>query len=269
MKQFTIFTVFTLSVALLVWACATTPETNRRQLMLVPADQMQQLGEESYEMMKKETKMLANSTLVSKIKEVGRNITAIVPQNYAWEISVFDSDQVNAFCLPGGKIGVYRGLLQTAHTNAQIAAIIGHEIAHATARHGAERMSQELMAQGTLALASVSLSDHKYNNIILSSLGIGINFGLLLPYSRRHESEADHIGTLYMAEAGYDPTAAIKVWENMAAMNKKSPPEFLSTHPNPSSRIEYLKKNMDLYSRRYESAVKTHPTENLTQTVSH
>ena len=243
-----------LSSVFAAWSCVTAPETGRKQLMILPASQMKSLGEQAYGEISAQYEEVSSGPVYEAVKEIASKVTLASRKNLDWKVKVFNSDQMNAFCLPGGKIGVFTGILGVAATNAGLAAIIGHEIAHATARHGAERMSQALLAQGAVAAADISLKDQKYRKVILGAMGVGLQIGVMLPYSRTQESEADHIGTLYMANAGYDPQAAVKVWETMAAQQKGRSSEFLSTHPNPESRAHFLEKHMSEYTGRRAQA---------------
>lgn len=184
---------------------------------------------------------LAENELVTR---VGSRIAAATGRtDYKWEFKVVEDDkQINAFCLPGGKVVVYTGLLPVARDEAGLAAVIGHEVAHAIARHGAERLSQELVVQGVTLAAALSTDDANKRNLYVGLLGAGAAVGVLLPYSRLHESEADRMGLIYMAKAGYDPHAALELWHRMAeaGRGKAKPPEFLSTHPADQTRIRQI-----------------------------
>lgn len=151
----------------------------------------------------------------------------------------------NAFCLPGGKIGVYTGILSVAKSEAGLAAILGHEVAHATAKHSQERMSQALLSQAGLAVASFSLGDSNSKGLVLAALGLGAQVGVLLPFSRKHETEADDIGLTYMAKAGYHPREAVELWKRMATQEKQAPPQFLSTHPLSKNRVTAIEARLD------------------------
>jgi len=245
-----LISVFIFAIIGAIWSCVTAPETGRKQLVLLPEGQMNSLGAQAYSEIESKYKVLPDGALTKAINEIATKLTKASGKKLDWQVKVFKSDQVNAFCLPGGKIGVFTGILKVASTNAGLAAIIGHEIAHATAHHGAERMSQALLVQGAVAAADISLKDQKYRSAILGAMGVGLQIGVLLPYSRTQESEADHIGTLYMSNAGYDPQAAVKVWEEMAKQQKARSSDFLSTHPNPVSRAKFLEKHMSEYLQR-------------------
>jgi predicted Zn-dependent protease len=183
--------------------------------------------------------------------------TGSAASSFNWQVSVVANDQVNAFCLPGGKIVVYTGILPVAETEAGLATVIGHEVAHAVGRHGAQRVFQNQLVQTALVGASFSLSDLDYRQrqTIMGLLGAGATYGVLLPFGRDHETEADQMGLLYMARAGYDPREAIPFWERMGqAAGNGGPPEFMSTHPSHGTRIENLQAFMSRAIAEYEKA---------------
>lgn len=228
--------------------CATVPETGRQQLNLLPADEEFKLGLSSFEEIKKKTPICKDPAINALVQKVGKRIAAVANlPNAQWEFVVFESREANAFCLPGGKVGVYTGILQITKNEAGLATVIGHEVAHAVARHGAERVSQALVIQagGSLLGRSISSSDPRVQSAVMLAYGIGTTIGVELPYSRMQESEADHIGLLYMARAGYDPREAIAFWQRFSEFNKaqggSNVPAFLRTHPLDEKRIEQLK----------------------------
>ena len=239
-------------------ACATNPYTERSQLLLVPESEEMQLGAQAYEQVlhSPKVKISHDPREVEPVKRVAeRIIEAAKNSKYAerarqfeWEVTVIEDDKtMNAFALPGGKIAVYTGIFPVAKNEAGLAAILGHEVTHALARHGAERMSQGLLAQLGLEAASIALgsgTNPAVGQATMAALGLGMNVGVLLPFSRAHESEADHIGLLLAAQAGYDPVEAIHVWERMERLSKGQPPEFLSTHPGHGTRIKQLQEWM-------------------------
>jgi len=237
-------------------SCATIPESDRRQFIIMPDSQMHALGLEAFQEIVAREPLSKNQRLIREVEEIGKRIAAASGQNYPWEFRVFDNDElINAFCLPGGKVGVYTGMIKVAENTAGLAAVIGHEVAHATLRHGAERMSQTLASQVGLTLAGISLGDARYRGAILAALGIGVQVGIALPYSRLHEQEADEVGLKYMARAGYDPREAVALWERMQELSAgAAAPEFLSTHPNPASRVDYLRKRLSQVMPSYEAA---------------
>src|SRR5437867_3900996 len=238
--------------------CATNPYTERSQLLLVPESEEMQLGAKAYEQVlhNPKVKISRDPREAEPVKRVAaRIIEAAKNSKYAerarqldWEVTVIKDDKtMYAFALPGGKIAVYTDIFPVAKTEAGLAAILGHEVTHALARHGAERMSQGLLAQIGLEAASIALgsgTNPAVGQATMAALGLGVNVGVLLPFSRAHESEADHIGLLLAAQAGYDPVEAIHVWERMERLSKGQPPEFLSTHPGHGTRIKQLQEWM-------------------------
>lgn len=224
-------------------SCVTTPESDRKQLIAVSEGQMNAMGEDAWRDIKAEEKVSTNPKQTADVFDIGKRIAAASGKNYKWEFSLFDNKAVNAFCLPGGKVGVYTGILPVAENNAALAAVLGHEVAHAVARHGAERVTQQLIVAGVLITVDKAMQDSGKKQMIMGALGLGAQFGVILPYSRFHEQEADTIGLRFMAEAGYDPRQAPAFWTRMARLGGQ-PPEFLSTHPNPASRVANLEKHM-------------------------
>jgi predicted Zn-dependent protease len=252
-----------LALVLLATGCSTVPETGRRQLMLVSPAEEAGMGLEAFAQLKKAEKVSTDDDTHARIQRIGRRIAQSVGRelpNAQWEFVVFESDQLNAFALPGGKVGIYIGLIKLAENDDQLAAVIGHEVAHVTSRHGAERTSQNLAVAGVGFLAQVGMDakdvDPAKRNAILAAYGVGASVGLMLPYSRLHETEADAVGLRFAAGAGYDPRAAAAFWLRMAAANKGRvrPPEFLSTHPAEVTRIKSLQELAPRYLPLYESA---------------
>lgn len=253
---------WSLLVSAVTLACVTVAETGRKQLVLPPDGYMNNLGSQSYLELKKQEKISGDARLTQSINEIGRRIAKASEKNFAWEFTLFDSKDVNAFCLPGGKVGVYTGLLPVAKTNAGLAAVMGHEVAHAIARHGAERATQSLIVAGTLVTLDQVMKDPKRKQYVMAALGLGAQFGVMLPYSRLHESEADEIGLKYMARAGYDPAESVTLWERMAKEGGATPPEILSTHPDPKRRAADLARQLASVRGDYERSVKV-PTAPL------
>ena len=243
----------TVSVSVFV-ACATT-DTGRKQLNFVPEGQMNAMGEDAYQEMLATTKISTNKNLTDAIVSIGKNIAKASGKNYDWEFTLFDSKDVNAFCLPGGKVGVYTGLVPVAKTNAAMAAVLGHEVAHAVAQHSAERVSQSLLVMGGLIAADTAMKDAKNRQTIMAALGLGAQVGILMPYGRTQESEADEIGLEYMARAGFDPREAVALWQRMGELGG-SPPEILSTHPDPTNRAKALEQLMPSALKIYNASVK-------------
>ncbi|MCW8091749.1 M48 family metallopeptidase [Alteromonas sp. ASW11-130] len=247
------------SLVAMLSACGTSP-TGRNQLLLFPEDQMSAMGQQAFTSMKEELKISNKRVANSYVECVARSITANVPQEVfagQWEVVVFDDEQVNAFALPGGKIGVYTGLLKVAENQHQLAAVIGHEVGHVIANHGNERMSIGTASQLTTQVVGQVLAANEvpYSGPIMAAMGLGAQVGVQLPYSRSHESEADLIGLTLMAQSGFNPQESVSLWHNMdAASEGNRPPELLSTHPAPSSRIQNLQANMSEANALYQQA---------------
>ncbi|MHC4939536.1 MAG: M48 family metallopeptidase [Planctomycetota bacterium] len=236
---------------LLVATCTTNPTTGRSQLLMYSEEQMVKLGEQAYiEMTVKDKKVtiVTDRRLVDPLLRVGRSLAAAAEKpEYKWEFKLIDAPKTaNAWALPGGKIAFYTGLYPIVEDEAGMAIVMGHEIMHAILRHSNERMSQQQVtaAAVTAAAIGVGLSDAKYKGAIIGAMGAGAALGIILPYSRKHESEADEFGLYLAAKAGYDPEAGIRVWKRMAEESKSRPPEFLSTHPDPLNRAEKMREWM-------------------------
>jgi predicted Zn-dependent protease len=230
-----------------VVACQTVPVTGRSQLILLPEGSEVQMGLTSFEQIIKKSKVATDPGVNEQVTRVGRRIAEATGRtDYAWEFKVLEDKQANAFCLPGGKVAVYTGLLPITKDDAGLAAVLGHEVAHAIARHGGERVSQTLLVQTGLAATQVALSgnDPRTVQAVTSLLGAGASVGVLLPWSRAQESEADRLGLIYMAKAGYHPSAARDLWVRMAELSKgrQQPLELLSTHPAPTARIQDIER---------------------------
>lgn len=232
-------------------ACATSP-TGQRQLRLFSDQQMSEMGTASYAEMKKKTPPAKEARPNQLVQCVANALTAQV--GGSWEVTLFDDDAANAFALPGGKIGVYKGLLKVAKTPGQLAAVIGHEIAHVQAHHSNARMSTALATNLGMEVAGAVSSGSAQGQYIMAALGLGTQVGILLPYGRAQESESDILGANLMAQAGFNPNEAISLWQNMAAAGGGQPPEFLSTHPSHQTRIGDLKKHMPKAMKKYEAA---------------
>jgi predicted Zn-dependent protease len=253
---------------LFLLSCAVVPLTGRKQFVAIPSSQMIALSAESYAQVLSEGQLSRNTYYVNTVSEVGKRLTAAVEsylkqnnlqsatEGYAWQYNVLVSEELNAWCMPGGQIAFYEGILPVCQDENGIAVVMGHEIAHAVAQHGNERMSQQLAFQmGGIAL-SEALKTQKQETVDLAMLafGIGAQVGVMLPYSRTHETEADELGLYFMAMAGYNPQAAPAFWKRMEAKSSARPLEFLSTHPDPSNRIANLEsimpKAMEYYHAR-------------------
>lgn len=246
-----IFIVMTMA---LLGACATSP-LGRSQLQLLPEDQMAQMGASAYREVKQETGVSRDSRLNRYVSCVADAITRQVSPSSAWEVSVFNDDSPNAFALPGGKIGVNSGMLKVAENQDQLATIIGHEVAHVIARHANERVSQQYATQAGLQLLSaLAGANTPVKQNLMGLLGVGAQYGVLLPYGRIQESEADKVGLDLMAQAGFDPRESVDLWQNMRSAGGEGPPEFLSTHPSGERRISDLNARMTQAMPLYERA---------------
>jgi predicted Zn-dependent protease len=232
------------ALVLCLGACASAPYTHRSQLILVSESQESKLGADAYRQVLAKERICTDPQINAVVREVGERIARAADRpDYRWQFTVIDApNTVNAFALPGGKVAVYTGLLPVAQDSAGLAAVLGHEVAHAIAHHGAERMSQAMGAQvlGTVLAVGLGGTNPSTANAILQLYGLGAQVGVLLPWSRTQESEADHIGLILMAKAGYDPEAALALWQRMEKLEgggrNAPPPEFLSTHPGYGTR---------------------------------
>jgi predicted Zn-dependent protease len=217
---------------------------------------MQSMGVAAYTDIKAKTAASRNSAEDRYVQCVATALTSITANPAGWEVTVFEDPAVNAFALPGGKIGVNTGLLKVAVNQDQLAAVIGHEIGHVLAEHGNERVSLEFASQTSQQLVAVALGgDTESSQLLLAALGLGMQYGVSLPYSRSHESEADVMGLVLMARAGFDPAQSVQLWKNMAANSQGQPPELLSTHPSHASRIEGLEQGMPGAMTLYREAL--------------
>lgn len=225
------------------------PLTGRQQLVDLTREQEAALGLQSYREILSKEQVVQSGENVDLVRDIGRRIQAAaadVDPGFNWEYNLIESDQANAFALPGGKVAVYTGILPIVANVDGLAAVMGHEIAHAIARHGAERMAYQKLTQlGTLAAGvSVSGMDPQQQQMVMAALGAGASYGVLLPFSRKHESEADYMGLIFLARACFDPTEAPELWKRMTANNKGAPPEFASTHPSGETRIRQFQEWM-------------------------
>ena len=223
------------------------PVTGRKHLVDTSIQQDAALGLQSYQEILKQSQVIQSGPQVDMIRRVGERLKKVVDDpGFQWEFNLIQSNQVNAFCLPGGKVAVYSGILPIVQNENGLAVVMGHEISHAIARHGAERMAeQKLVELGTLAVGvSASNMDPLKRAAVMGALGVGAQYGILLPFSREQESEADYMGLIYLSRACYDPTEAPKLWERMSASASGSPSEFMSTHPSHATRIHQFQQWM-------------------------
>lgn len=230
--------------------CATVSETGRRQVRLVPESEEVKLGLSAFEQLKKEMPISRDASANAMVQRVGRRIAAVVTDmpNAQWEFVLFDNREPNAFCLPGGKVGVHTGILPLTKDEAGLATVIGHEVAHASLHHGAERMSEAMLMDIGGQILGAAAGGSKYQQAIALAYGVGTQVGRELPHSRAQESEADRVGLRYMARAGYDPEAALQFWQRFASATEgkggSGPPGFLRTHPVSATRIKQLQQWM-------------------------
>ncbi len=237
-------------------ACATAPFTGRRQLMLTSEGQENTLGYQAFSQIRHQYKPSRDPQYNELVNKVGRRIAdAANRPDYRWEFVVFQDDTPNAFCLPGGKVGIFTGILKYTQDEAGLATVISHEVAHALVRHAGERMSQGMVAQiGSLGLgAAMAGQNPSVASAAQQAYGLGANVGVILPYSRKQESEADEVGLILMAKAGYDPEAAVGFWQRMVAGNKDKakPPPFLATHPTDERRISDIQREIPGIKEKY------------------
>ncbi len=258
--------ILSLLVILLVSACSRVPITKRKQVNLLPESELMAMSLTSYRDFLKGNPPLTGTPEVAMVKVVGQKISSAVTrfmnqngqgkriQGYAWEFNLVNSKEANAWCMSGGKVVVYKGLLPLTLDESGLAIVMGHEVAHAIARHGNERMSQQLLAAGIGLSLDIALSQQstQTRNIFLTSYGVGSSLGILA-YSRTHETEADKLGLIFAAMAGYDPQKAIAFWERMAAQGGAKPPELLSTHPSDQTRIKNLRAFMPTALKYYKA----------------
>lgn len=242
-------------ISLFLWACTSVPVTGRKQLTIIPSSELLAMSYQQYDEFLKQNPKSSDATNAAMVKKVGNNIKDAVEQylndndlgyllyGYNWEFNYVDSKEVNAWCMPGGKVVVYSGIMPIAQDENGLAVVMGHEIAHAIADHGNERMSQELIRQmgGIGLLVALNEQPQETQQLWLMAYGAGTQIGAILPYSRLHESEADRMGLIFMAMAGYNPQVAPDFWKRMSAQSSgQKPPEFLSTHPSDETRISNL-----------------------------
>jgi predicted Zn-dependent protease len=259
MKRLVKFLSIIIVLSLFCQACTVVPLTGRKQLNLLPESEMISMSFTNYSDFMKVNPVSADKANTEMVTAVGSDISAAVIKyfadnnlsgrldGYQWEFNLVKNDTTpNAWCMPGGKVVVYSGILPYTKDKNGLAVVLSHEIAHAVARHGNERMSQELLTQfGSIALSeAVKQKPEQTRNIFNNAYGLGSQFGVLLPFSREHELEADKLGLIFMAMAGYDPQTAIGFWERMSTMGGNKPPEFMSTHPSDERRIAQIKEAM-------------------------
>jgi len=244
-------------VALVVSACNRVPYTNRRNLVLIGWNSELQLGADAYEEIVRQEKTVTSGKNARVLARVGEQLRRRTPSQFRsldWEFRLLESDAVNAFALPGGKVAVYEGILPVLANEGGMSAVVGHEIGHAVARHGAERISGTMLLQLGLSIADIGLSNSEMHDQLMGLLGLGATVGAVLPFSRANELEADYLGAVFMAKAGYDPKESARVWRRMNKKYGDNPLEFLSTHPSNSKRIARLEEEMGTFRKYYKRA---------------
>lgn len=278
--------VAAISAVILMGSCSSVPVTGRRQLNLVSDSEVLSSSLTEYQTYMKSAKKSTNAEETAQVVRVGKRIAAATEEylkthgaaseisEFSWEFNLVQNDELNAFCMPGGKIVVYEGLMKIISKDDELAVVLGHEVAHAVAKHSNERMSQQLVAQYGAGILGQALSGSSAQVQAIASqvYGLGANYGVILPFSRKHESEADKIGLVFMRLAGYDPNVALSFWQKMSASSSSSVPEFASTHPSDARRIADIQKALPTVLKDYQplpefaSAGKT--TTTATKTVN-
>lgn len=249
-------TVALCSSLIALTGCSTS-STGRSKVAFMSADKLNKMGAQSFDEMKQQEKISTDPKMNAYVQCVADAIIPYVPKSAfdgQWEVVVFDSPQINAFALPGGKIGVYTEILKVAENQDQLAAIMGHEVAHVIEGHSNERMSSGTISNYGMVLADVLLQTQEVQgrDAIMAGLGVGVQYGILMPYGRSHEKEADIVGQELMAKAGFKPEASVELWRNMAKLGGEQPPEFMSTHPAHDTRINKLTKHLSVSNPLYK-----------------
>ncbi|MFT3739458.1 MAG: M48 family metallopeptidase [Breznakibacter sp.] len=270
MKKILSYSVVLFLTLAILYACTSVPITGRKQFNVLPESQLISMSLTEYESFLKENKLSTDAANTKLVKAVGARISKAVEEflvqnglgsrvsEFQWEFNLVQDDTPNAWCMPGGKVVFYTGILPYTQSESGIAVVMGHEIAHAVARHGNERMSQQMGIQLGEAALSVALSEkpEQTQNLFLAAYGVGSQVGVMLPFSRSHESEADKMGLIFMAMAGYDPNEAVAFWQRMAQSGGSSTLEILSTHPSDETRITNLKKFIPEAMKYYKAPAK-------------
>ncbi|NQZ26410.1 MAG: M48 family metallopeptidase [Colwellia sp.] len=249
--------------ALIALTACTSSSTGRKQVMLFSDSELDKMGAASFEEMKTKTPISTDKATNDFVQCVAKAITKNVPKSVHkgnWEVVIFASPQVNAFALPGGKIGVYTGILKVTENQDQLAAIIGHEVGHVIEHHSNERLSANKLQNMGMAAATVAvgMTDVENKGLWMAGLGVGLQYGVIMPYGRAHESEADIVGQDLMARSGFEPSASIKLWQNMAKLSKDAPAEFMSTHPSNQTRIKQLTEHLPVSMKYYQTGNRPH-----------
>lgn len=260
-----------MTAALLLTSCGSVPITGRKQLNLVSDQEILSSSLSQYTSYMQGAKKSGNTTQSAMVTRVGRKIAQATEnylnanglseevKNFSWEFNLVQDNQLNAFCMPGGKIVVYEGLMKIISSDDELAVVLGHEVAHAVAKHSNERMSQQLLAQYGAQVVSGALSNKSaaVRSLANNVYGIGAQYGMMLPFSRKHESEADYMGLILMTIAGYNPDVAVGFWQKMSGGGQSSVPEFMSTHPSDQTRISDIQKNLPDIKKKYGQTTTT------------
>lgn len=243
-----------LTCTLFITACSTVPYTGRNQFLMISEGEEASMGRTAWAEVLKKEKISSNSKYSQAVTRVGKNIAAVSDRpDFNWEFKTFESTQANAFCLPGGKVAIYTGIFKYIANDAELASVMGHEVGHAIARHGGERVSHGILQQLGAAGVAIATEGNEYRDVALIAYGVGTNVGVMLPYSRTHEYEADVIGMMLMAKAGYDPRYAISFWKKFSeASNTNKLTEYFSTHPMGANRVTELQRILPEAIRIYE-----------------
>lgn len=268
---------FISTISLLFTGCGSVPVTGRKQLSLVSNSEVLTTSLQQYDEFMSTAPKSTNASQTALVQKVGRNIANAVETylqdnglgdqvaDYDWEFNLVKTDEVNAFCMPGGKIVVYEGILPITKDETGLAVVLGHEVAHAVAKHANERMSQQIVTEyGTSAITgALSAKSPIVQQAASTALGLGTQYGVLLPYSRKHELEADQLGLIFMSMAGYDPREAVDFWTRMSQAGSASSPEFMSTHPSDQTRIDAINKDLPETLKYYNSSTKSSSNSNV------
>lgn len=247
------------SFLILSVSCSTTPVSGKKAFLLTNSATENQQGEEAYKEIISKEKEVKGTREAKMVEEIGKRIAAIANQpDFKWEFKLLQSEEPNAFCLPGGKVAVYTGIFKYAQNEAGLATVMGHEIGHAIARHGGQRMSEQMATTALMGAAGLSLSkmDNTKKGVIMAALGFATNVGVTLPFSRAHETEADEIGLVLMSKAGYDPRESVNFWDRFSKAGGKAPMKFLSTHPASEDRKAHLQEMLPKVMPAYEVSAK-------------
>ena len=277
-KQLIAFVV----AALLLTSCGSVPITGRKQLNLVSDSEVLSSSLSEYSSYMQGAKKSSNTTQSAMVTRVGKKIATATEsylnnnglseevKNFSWEFNLVQDDQLNAFCMPGGKIVVYEGLMKIVSSDDELAVVLGHEVAHTVAKHSNERMSQQILAQYGAQVLSGALSNKSsaVKSVASSVYGIDAQYGMALPFSRKHESEADYMGLILMTIAGYNPDVAVTFWQKMSASGSSSVPEFMSTHPSDATRISDIQKELPEVKKKYGTTTTTSTTKKVTSTTA-